>query len=101
MKIYQLAFLSVFLLLASCTLPPQYTGQKLASTSIVDIYYSANEVKRPYKVIGHFAMHKYIKSAVEKGMVYGGKKIGADAVIILGADSINKNLIDADALKYD
>ena len=101
MKIYYLFLISLCLLLTSCTLPPEYIGDKFSRTNSIAVFYSANEVNKPYKVIGHFVIHKYRKTDVEKGLVYGAKKIGADGVIILGAEAGQPNRIGADAIKYN
>ena len=83
--------------LSACSLPPTYMGDKLPPTQKVDIYYSANEVKRNYKVMGHLTSHKYIKSAIEHIMVDHAKKEGGDGVIIMPAAN---NHIEAEVIKY-
>lgn len=89
--------LALCLLLSACSLPPTYMGDRLSPTNRVDVYYSASEVKRDYKVIGHLQSHKYIKSAIERNMASFAKKVGGDAVIILPAEG---NRINAEVLKY-
>jgi len=83
--------------LSACSLPPTYMGAKLPPTQKVDVYYSANEVKRDYKVIGHLLSHVYIKSAIEHNMASYAKKMGGDGVIIMPAAN---NRIEAEVLKY-
>lgn len=97
MKKHHYILLTLCLFLSACSLPPTYMGDKLPPTLKVDIYYSANEVKRDYKVIGHLLSHIYIKSTIEHNMVVFAKKEGADAVIIMPA--ANKR-IEAEVLKY-
>ena len=84
-------------LLSACSLPPTYLGDKLPPTYKVDIYYSAGEVKRDYRVMGHLTSHKYIKSAIERNMVDFAKKEGGDGVIIMPAAN---NRIEAEVIKY-
>jgi len=84
-------------LLSACSLPPTYIGDKLPPTKKVDIYYSAGEVKRDYKVIGHLTSHKYIKSAIERNMVEFTKRNGGDGVIIMPAAN---NRIEGEVIKY-
>lgn len=84
-------------LLTACSLPPTYMGETLPPTHKVDIYYSAGEVKRDYKVMGHLTSHKYIKSAIERNMVNYAKKEGGDGVIIMPAAN---NRIEAEVIKY-
>jgi len=97
MKKHYFIILLLCALLSACSLPPTYMGDKLPSTYKVDVYYSANEVKRDYKVIGHLLSHVYIKSAIEHNMVLFAKKEGGDAVIIMPEAN---NHIEAEVLKY-
>jgi len=97
MKKHCFAILALCILLSACSLPPTYMGDKLPPTHKVDIYYSANEVKRDYKIIGHLSSHVYIKSAIEHNMVLFAKKEGGDGVIIMPAAN---NRIEAEVLKY-
>ena len=83
--------------LSACSLPPIYMGDKLPPTQKVDVYYSANEVKQDYKVIGRLVSHGYIKSAIEHNMSAFAKKEGGDGVIIMPETN---NRIEADVIKY-
>jgi len=95
-------FLIVLLfMLASCSLPAEYTGDKFPRTKHVDIYYSANDVKRPYKVMGHLVGHKYYKEAEEKNLSQMAKSKGADAIIILPDDGAKPIRVHAEVLKYN
>lgn len=84
-------------LLSACSLPPTYMGDKLPPTHKVDVYYSANEVKRDYKVIGNLLSHVYIKSAIEHNMTAFAKKEGGDGVIIMPEAN---NRIEAEVIRY-
>ena len=90
-------FLILVLFVSSCSLPPTYTGDKFAPTHNVDVYYSAGDIKRDYKIIGHLQSHKYIKTAIEHNLSSFAKKVGGDAVIIHPAEG---KWIDADVLRY-
>jgi len=92
---------ALILLFSSCSLPPQYIGDKLPRTKHVDIFYSANDVKRPYKVIGHLKGHVYFKSAEEKSLSEAARWKGADAIIILPADGSKPARVNAEVLKYN
>jgi len=94
MKHY-LSTLAFCLLLAGCSLPPQYTGEKYPATKHVDVYYAAYDARHHhYKVIGHLVeTHHYSRSIIELDFSRYAKRMGADAIII--TDST------ADVLKYD
>lgn len=97
MKKYVYITLLLSTIFSACSLPPAYIGDKLPPTKKVDIYYSAGEVRRDYKVMGHLTSHKYIKSAIERNMVDYAKKEGGDGVIIMPAAN---NRIEAEVIKY-
>jgi hypothetical protein len=94
-------FAVLLLLLSSCTLPPEYIGDKFPKTKHVDIYYSVTDIKRPYKVIGHLIGHQYFKEAEEKNLSQMAKSKGADAIIILPGDGSKPARVYAEALKYN
>jgi hypothetical protein len=92
---------TLILLLSSCTLPPEYIGDKYPRTHHIDIYYSASDIKRSYKVIGHLKGHKYFKEAEEKSLSQFAKVKGADAIIILPDDGSKPERVHAEVLKYN
>jgi len=121
MKNYYILLISFCLLLASCdTVQPSYFSDKFQSTpdveiyyfgdkypptTNVDLYYSAHDVKQQYKVMGHLAIPNIGQEQVKARLSDYAKKIGADAVVILGSTiyiaSLNQSdVINADALKY-
>lgn len=93
-------FLTVCLLLSACTLPLDYTGEKYPPTKNVDVYHQGQQIKRPYKVIGHMASHKYQMDIVISRFNDFAKKYGGDAVIILPDDGTKPVRIKAELLKY-
>jgi hypothetical protein len=107
MKNYQFIILGLCLFLASCaTIAPTYFGDKFTPTSTVDIYYSAHDVKQPYKVIGHLTYPNTGQEKVKSAFVAYAKTIGADAIVIVGntVDNSGKyasDVVNADALKYN
>jgi predicted metal-binding protein len=81
-----------------------YFGDKLPPTSSVEIYYSAHDVKKDYKVIGHLTCNNLGQTVVKEKLIAYGQKIGADAVVITGTDATKDNqaaYITADALVYN
>lgn len=86
------------MLLSACSQPVVYNGDRLPKTKMTEVYYSASEVKRPYKVIGHIKAHKYADNIVKRDLIYFGKSVGADAVIVTGGDN---KYVNADAIKFN
>lgn len=105
MKNHKTYLLSLCLLLSSCVAMPSYFGDKLTPTTAVDVYYSAHDVQKNYKVIGHLNMPNGNQDVVKEKLTAYAKKIGADAIIITG-NTVNNSLkytsdiVNADALKY-
>jgi hypothetical protein len=95
---YFVIAISFFLLLSACSQPMVYNGDRLPKTKVAEVYYSAAEVKKPFKVIGHIKAHKYADNIVKRDLVYFGQSVGADAVIVTGGDS---KYVNADAIKFD
>ena len=102
-----LLIISILLFVACGVLQPSYFGDRLPPTTSVDLYYSAHDVKRPYKVIGHLTIPNIIKQdSVKAKLTAYGKTIGADAIVITG-NTVNEgaksasDIVNADALKYD
>jgi hypothetical protein len=108
MKNYHLFLIGLCLLLSSCGLLVQasYFGDTLATpTTNVDVYYSAHDVKKDYKVIGHLTCPNTGQGPVTKALISKAKAVGADAIVITGntVDSSGKyssDTVTADALKY-
>jgi hypothetical protein len=104
MRTYHFLIISVCLLSSSCAQPMMYNGEKRPRTSTVEVYSSANEIKRPYKVMGRIIGHKYADDIVKTEMMKYAKSIGADGVIILGVDKTvtgKPNRVIAEAIKYN
>jgi hypothetical protein len=102
-----LLIISIMLFVACGVLQPSYFGDKLPPTTSVDLFYSAHDVKRPYKVIGHLTIPNIMKQdTIKSKLIAYGKTIGADAIVITG-NTVNdgtkssSDVVNADALKYD
>lgn len=92
------------LLLTACVQPGKYVGAKYPKTKTVDVYHSAAEVKRHYKVIGKLTNRKYLDKENDHVMMMDAKRAGGDAVIILGVDSTitgKPNRMVAEVVKYE
>jgi hypothetical protein len=108
MKNYHILIICLCLFLASCGLAaPTYFGDKLTPTTNVDVFYSAHDVTRQYKVIGHLTYgYGGSQDAIKAKFVSYAQKVGADAVVITGSTvDINgkageTDVVNADALKY-
>ena len=105
MKNYHFVIVALCLLLSACAIPVTYFGDRLQPTNNVEIYYSAHDVKREYKVIGHLTCANCNdQETVKTQLVNYARQIGADAIIIVGSDATKNGqdaVINADALKYD
>jgi hypothetical protein len=94
--------IGISLLLSSCYVT--YIGDKFSPSASVDVFYSAHDVTKPYKVIGHMTFQNLGKDAVKDKFVKYGKSIGADAIVITGTESTSDGqsvFVNADALKYN
>src|ERR1700744_3555817 len=106
MKSYHIILIaSVCFMLSSCG-TVSYFGDRLTPTSNVDIYYSAHDVPKAYKVIGHMTFPTGNRSpeTVKAKFADYAKSVGADAVIITGGQGTKDDqaaYITADALKYN
>jgi hypothetical protein len=99
---YFLTALSFFFLLSSCA-TVSYFGDRGTPTTSVDIFYSAHDVKRDYKVIGHLTYPNKNQDAVKAKLSDYAKSVGADAIIITGTAATKDDqsaFVNADALKY-
>ncbi|MBS1531505.1 MAG: hypothetical protein JSU01_14450 [Bacteroidetes bacterium] len=105
MKNYRFLFACLCLLLSSCA-EITYFGDRLPPTNAVDIYYSGHDVKKDYTIIGHLTLVNEMQvdqEHVKAKLAAYAKKIGADAVIILGtssAEDVADAIVRADAVKY-
>jgi hypothetical protein len=92
------------LLLSACAQPGVYVGTQLPRTKKVDVFHSATEVKRHYRVIGRLVERNYSDDIMVKQVAFDAKKVGGDAVIIIGVDASvtgRADRVSADVLKYD
>ncbi|HWD89968.1 MAG TPA: hypothetical protein VG367_17695 [Mucilaginibacter sp.] len=100
--IYAIAAFS--LLLSACAQPGVYVGSKLPRTKKVEVYHSAAEVKRHYHIIGRLVERNYSDNIMVQQVAFDAKKVGGDAVIIIGVDASitgRADRVTADVLKYD
>ncbi|MBS1530193.1 MAG: hypothetical protein JSU01_07795 [Bacteroidetes bacterium] len=92
------------LLLSSCAMV-SYVGEKYPPSTSVEVFYSAHDVTKPYKVIGHMNYPAGVGTdAVKAKFIAYGKSIGADAIVITGNNGLQGSeyaYVTADALKYN
>jgi hypothetical protein len=68
--------------IVSCSPLIYYVGDNYSQTSDVQVFYSAKEIKREYKVIGHMTKEiSYKSESDKKAMIKEAKKHGADGII--------------------
>jgi hypothetical protein len=102
MKNY-IAIIAFCLLFTSCA-TVTYFGDRLTPTTTIDVFYSAHDVKRDYKVIGHMTVPNFTKEEARTKLVEYAKSVGADAIVINGTESTKDTqsaYVNADALKYN
>jgi|GEM_PF-1585898 len=81
---YVISVLVLFLLAGGCT-KIDYVGEEYGPVQKVDVYYSADDIERPYRTIGYISGSSGSWLRTTKGIVSKivarGKEVGADAVI--------------------
>jgi hypothetical protein len=98
------AIVAFCLLLSACGQPGVYVGARMLRTKKVDVFHSAAEVKRHYHVLGRLVERNYADDIMVKQVAFDAKKVGGDAVIIIGVDASitgHPDRVTADVLKYD
>jgi|SRR3569833_2021121 len=99
-----IAILSLSLLLAGCAVV-SYVGDKYPPSNSIEVFYSAHDVTKSYKVIGHMTYSASEGTeAIKSKFVEYGKSVGADAVVITGNMGLKDSehaYVTADALKYN
>ncbi len=94
--------IAAFMLFTSCY-TVGYFGDKLPPTEHTDIYYSAKDVKRAHKVLGHMTYPSVGQKTVTAKLSNYARSIGADAIIIFGTENSSahdNDVVKADAIKY-
>jgi len=105
------AFILVTLLAIGCT-SVNYVGESFDPTTDVDVYYSKEDIKKEYTVMGHATGLGTLASndKIQKTLIEEARRKGADAVLITGLgktlssaiddSGIDENHIYASFLKY-
>ena len=104
-------FILVTLLAVGCA-SVNYVGKSFDPTTSVDVYFSKEEIKKEYTVIGQ-AIGSGVWASndkIEKKLIEEAKRKGADAILITGlgkshvpigeSGSADENQINASFLKY-
>ena len=88
-KITKLSLIALAVLLTvSCT-KIDYVGKSYAPTATVDVYFSLDDIKGNYEVMGHLTATAGEFTSSEKmqeKIIEKAREKGADAVVILGLD---------------
>jgi len=85
---YALAVLLLLALAVGCT-KIDYIGEEYPPTSSVEMFFSADDVERDYKVMGHLVAtaDDFVSAGkMQKKIMETAREKGADGVIILGLD---------------
>lgn len=94
MRIRTISLLALAVLMTvSCT-KIDYVGKSYAPTSNVDIYFSLEDVKGSYEVMGHLTATAGEFTSAEKmqeKIIEKAREKGADAVVIIGLDTYIKD----------
>jgi hypothetical protein len=90
---------------SSCGIDTYYIGDTLPTTSNVDVFYDAKDVKKDYKVIGHLSIPTSVPVNQAKSKITEkAKAVGSDGIIIHSTNSMGgkdlETLYTADAIKY-
>ncbi|PUB26328.1 hypothetical protein C8J95_11111 [Elizabethkingia sp. YR214] len=102
----KITFYFLFLLIFLNSCGSTYMGDQYAVTAQVDVFYSEKDIKKPYKTIGHISTLERIDTDTTKEAILNkAKKIGADAVVILGLINMKSGrhsdtFRQAQAIKY-
>ena len=88
------AFILVTLLAIGCT-SVNYVGESFEPTTSVDVYFSKEDIKKEYTVIGHAIGSGTLVSnnKIQKKLIEEANREGADAILITG---LGKTLVDDD-----
>lgn len=82
------AIIALLLLIAGCA-HIDYVGEELPPTTIVDVYYTENDVRLSYTVIGRVVAtgDAWVStSKLRKELIKKAQKVGADGVIVYGIE---------------
>ena len=104
------AFILVTLMSIGCA-SVNYVGKSFDSTTSVDVYFSKEEIKKEYTVIGHaIGSSQFVSNdKIQEKLIEEAKLKGADAILItgigkssvsVGHSSSDESQISASFLKY-
>jgi hypothetical protein len=85
---YAVLWLILVIAIVGCT-KIDYIGEEYPPTSLVDLYFSMDDVRLEYKVMGHVVAtaHDIVSAEkMQKKIMEEARKKGADGVVILGLD---------------
>lgn len=106
-KSVQFLLLSISLIVLGACSTISYVGDRYTPTQKVDVFYSAADVDRKYKVIGHLSENAGGLNGEEeakRSIIRKCREVGADGVIILGFEHVKGETTSlyqkAEAIKY-
>lgn len=100
-----LLYLSIIILLGSCSPTLNYLGDNYPPTDNVDVYYDEGDIKREFKVIGQLTGDNVNTAVnlndVKNGMIEEAKMRGANGIWFLYSDSFdNDHIIKSKLIRY-
>jgi len=103
MKKYVSLVVLVGLLAIGCA-EVDYVSESFKPTTNIDLYFSKEDIKKEYTVMGHaIGSGTYDSNAIQKALIEEAKEKGADAVLITGIDNQDnghESEVTASFLKY-
>ena len=93
-KIWKLSLIALAVMLTGSCTKIDYVGKSYAPTANVDVYFSLEDIKGNYEVMGHLTATAGEFTSSEKmqeKIIEKAREKGADAVVILGLDHYVKD----------
>ena len=88
---YTVSLLALFVLFAAACAKIDYIGQSYQPTTHVDLYFSADDIREDYQVMGHVIAQAGTGISIEslqKQLESKAREKGADGIVIHGFDRI-------------
>jgi|GEM_PF-3412224 len=108
MKLFNLSItLGIILCVSACSMySPTYFGSKYAPTNVVQTFYSTEDIKRPFEVIGHMnastGRAESSQAKTRQLVIEKAKEIGGDGVVFSEINrQVNEKTTDDFTIKVE